>query len=148
MGKKKKTIKEIKKYMSLEDYILLSKEYINCTQELEMICPKGHKITMSWKRFENRRRCPHCSPRSWINRKKNIEDINKIANEEGYEFLEAEYITAKTKMKCKCPKGHTFEINWNNFKNGKRCPHCKKSKGEDIVKRILDNFFVVECKRR
>ena len=45
-------------------------------------------------------------------------------------------------MKCSCPNGHIFEINWNNFKSGKRCPYCKKSKGEDIIKSILESLNV------
>ena len=61
MGKKRKTLQEVKEYMGKERDILLSKEYINCNQELEVICPKGHRINISWKRFENGRRCPHCS---------------------------------------------------------------------------------------
>lgn len=141
MGKKKKTIQEVREYINNEGYTLLSDEYINCNQELEIICPNGHNIKMSWKRFENGRRCPHCSERSWINRKKNIESINEIISKEGYKFLE-EYTTAKTKMKCSCPNGHIFEINWNNFKSGKRCPYCKKSKGEEIIKSILEELKI------
>ena len=141
MGKKKKTIQEVREYINNEGYTLLSNEYINCNQELEIICPNGHNIKMSWKRFENGRRCPHCSERSWINRKKNIESINEIISKEGYKFLE-EYTTAKTKMKCSCPNGHIFEINWNNFKSGKRCPYCRKSKGEEIIKSILEELKV------
>ena len=141
MGKKKKTIQEVREYINNEGYTLLSDEYINCNQELEIICPNGHNIKMSWKRFENGRRCPHCSERSWINRKKNIESINEIISKEGYKFLE-EYTTAKTKMKCSCPNGHIFEINWNNFKSGKRCPYCRKSKGEEIIKSILEELKI------
>ena len=141
MGKKKKTIQEVREYINNEGYTLLSNEYTNCNQELEIICPNGHNIKMSWKRFENGRRCPHCSERSWINRKKNIESINEIISKEGYKFLE-EYTTAKTKMKCSCPNGHIFEINWNNFKSGKRCPYCRKSKGEEIIKSILEELKI------
>ena len=141
MGKKKKTIQEVREYINNEGYTLLSDEYINCNQELEIICPNGHNMKMSWKRFENGRRCPHCSERSWINRKRNIESINEIISKEGYKFLE-EYTTAKTKMKCSCPNGHIFEINWNNFKSGKRCPYCRKSKGEEIIKSILEELKI------
>ena len=147
MGKKKKTIQEVREYINNEGYTLLSDEYINCNQELEIICPNGHNIKMSWKRFENGRRCPHCSERSWINRKKNIEYINEIISKEGYKFLE-EYTTAKTKMKCSCPNGHIFEINWNNFKNGKRCPLCNrenKSFSYEQVKEIVskENYKLI-----
>ena len=141
MGKKKKTIQEVREYINNEGYTLLSDGYINCNQELEIICPNGHNIKMAWKRFENGRRCPQCSERSWINRKKNIESINEIISKEGYKFLE-EYTTAKTKMKCSCPNGHIFEINWNNFKSGKRCPYCRKSKGEEIIKSILEELKI------
>lgn len=142
MGKKRKTLLEVKSYIEKEGYKLLSEEYINCNQDLDVICPNGHNIKISWKRFENGRRCPNCSERSWINRKKDISHLNEIALQEGYEFLDTEYKTAKTKMKCSCPNGHIFEINWNNFKSGKRCPHCKKSKGEDSIKAILEKLGI------
>ena len=35
-----------------------------------------------------------------------------------------------------------FEINWNNFKSGKRCPYCKKSKGEDSINTTLKKLGV------
>ena len=46
----------------------------------------------------------------------------------GYTLLEKEYKNNKTKMKIRCDKGHVYYSHFSNFKNGCRCPECKKIK--------------------
>lgn len=41
-----------------------------------------------------------------------------------YKLLSKEYINAHTKMTLICDKGHEYQVNFNNFKSGKRCPKC------------------------
>ena len=60
MGKKK-TIEEIKQAFEKEGYILLSTEYINAHNKLDYICPKGHRHSITWSKFNTGRRCPKCS---------------------------------------------------------------------------------------
>lgn len=43
---------------------------------------------------------------------------------EGYELISKSYTNNKTKLKYRCPSGHTHSINWNNWKSGYRCPYC------------------------
>ena len=61
MGKKKKTLDEIKQVFEKEGYALLSTEYINNKTKLDYICPKGHKHSMSWDNFNRGKRCPECA---------------------------------------------------------------------------------------
>lgn len=49
-------------------------------------------------------------------------------NNEGYVLLSDEYINAHKKLKVKCPKGHEFDITWNNFQQGRRCPYERYKK--------------------
>ena len=35
-----------------------------------------------------------------------------------------EYINNHTKLNYTCPNGHKYGINWNDWQQGKRCPHC------------------------
>ena len=48
----------------------------------------------------------------------------------------------KTRLLIQCPQGHIYDVKWNNFLNGKRCPYCKRSKGEEKISEILKEFNV------
>ena len=78
---KKKTIEEIEQAFNERNYILLSKEYINAHHKLEYICPKGHKGTISWNRFQSGLRCPIC------NSSKGEETIIKLLKELQVKFI-------------------------------------------------------------
>jgi len=45
-----------------------------------------------------------------------------------YNLLSDNYSNAHEKIKLQCPKGHVFEMKFNNFQQGQRCPECKKEK--------------------
>ena len=49
---------------------------------------------------------------------------NKIESVEGYKLLSKTYNGNKKKLKVKCGKEHNYEVSWNNFNSGWRCPHC------------------------
>ena len=51
---------ETRKQFEKEGYILLSKEYKNSKQKLDVICPKGHEWSVSWCGFRQGYRCPEC----------------------------------------------------------------------------------------
>ena len=118
MGKKK-TIEEIKQAFEKEGYILLSTEYINAHSKLDYICPKGHKHSITWNKFNTGRRCPKCSGQIIT-----FEEVKQAFKKEGYELLSTEYINNKTKLDYICLKGHKHSITWNDFQSGARCPEC------------------------
>lgn len=50
-----------------------------------------------------------------------------------------EFLGSQTKFNIICPKGHKFDITWNNFQQGKRCPICagnKKMSDDDIKNKV------------
>ena len=49
-------------------------------------------------------------------------------NAPGYKLLSTEYKTSTNNLDFKCPKGHEFEISWNNLRSGCRCPYCCNKK--------------------
>jgi len=51
---------------------------------------------------------------------------------EDYICLSKEYIGVHIKLKFKCPRGHIFRMNWNNFQQGQRCPYCYGNKKKTI----------------
>ena len=58
---KKKTYQEVKDYIELFNYELLSTEYINNSTNLDIKCDKGHVYKAPFGRFQQGKRCPHCN---------------------------------------------------------------------------------------
>lgn len=54
------TIKYVKKQIELEDYILLSTNYIKSYKKLRIECPLGHQTQISWGKFKSGNRCRSC----------------------------------------------------------------------------------------
>lgn len=59
--------------------------------------------------------------------------------EQSCELLEHEYINSKTKMKYICKCGNNSNIDWNHFKQGKRCMKCGGS--EKLTLEYVKKFF-------
>ena len=111
----------IKNYIEDFNYKLLSTEYTSNKEKLELQCPNKHIFNMSFHVFKDKgNRCFECSgkKRNILNVVKNyIEDFN-------YKLLSTSYIKALDKLKLLCPKGHIFEMRYNDFQQGHRCPEC------------------------
>ncbi len=60
-GVTKPDILYIKFEFKKEQYILLTREYINNKQKLNYICPKGHRHHVSWHSWNAGHRCPECA---------------------------------------------------------------------------------------
>lgn len=73
-------------------------------------------------------------------RKKITFDIvrNFIESIKGYTLLSTEYTGSKNKLKIKCGNGHLFEITYDNFKQGKRCYECKRTRWN--IEKVKDLF--------
>lgn len=59
---------------------------------------------------------------------------------EGYKLLSERYENNREKLEVECPRGHVFDITWNHFQRGSRCPECMIVEGGR--KRRLTNFCV------
>jgi len=133
-----KTIKEIKtKIDSVENYKLLSEEYVNAKSKLEILHEScGDVFPMNWDNFKQGRRCPGCSHKKMgLDQTLPFETIKtKIDSVENYKLLSDEYVNAKSKLKIlhySC--GDVFQMTWNDFSQGQRCPKCriKNNRGEN-----------------
>lgn len=121
----KKTIQEIRQEFERLSYTLLTEEYINSTQKLKFVCDKGHEGSMRYAAIQQGKRCYQCSiAESGRKRRKNLEDINRKFVERGFELLSTKYEGKKSKLTCKCPKGHLCHISWDNFNSGHGCKQC------------------------
>ncbi len=119
---RKKTYSEVKEYIELFDYKLLSTEYINSDKKLKLQCPEGHVYETSYNKFQQGCRCPECAG----NTKRIYSEVKKYIESYGYKPLSTEYINAHKKLKLQCDKGHIYNVTWNDFQQGNRCPECNR----------------------
>lgn len=128
MEKKKKQLSlnydQVKTYIESFNYKLISKEYKNAHEKLEIKCDKGHIIKMNFNNFKSGKRCVICDR---LSKSLSHDEIYQKIKEEGHELL-SEYKNSQQKLKIKCPKGHIYEQSYNYFRNNVRCPICAKEK--------------------
>lgn len=62
-----------------------------------------------------------------------------------YQLVSKEYKNVKTKLNLICPQNHSFEMKYNDFQQGIRCPECAKSmvtsKGEKEVLNFVQSIY-------
>lgn len=129
----------IENYIKSYGYEWLDGEYINGKNPLVLLCDKGHEYSTTFDIFRNGFRCPHC----YGNAKLTYEKVREIINNEGFELLSDEYINSQTKLKLKCQFGHEFEMNWNHFQQGERCPYCDVTSGIYSIINILNSHNIL-----
>jgi len=125
IGNQKLTYEFVKGEIEKEGYKLLSKEYKNNKIKLKLQCPEGHEFEIKYGKFQQGRRCPEC----YDKQKLIYEFVKGVIEKEGYKLLSNKYVNNHTKLKLQCPEGHEFEMGWNSFKQGQRCPKCSYSNG-------------------
>lgn len=134
---------ELQKRLFKKQVKLLS-EYVNFKQKYKFKCFKCESFFHStldslFQRKNNG--CPKCSKyESSLKQKLSFDSVAKFFEENGCILLEEKYINAHKKMKYICYCGYIAEINYNNFKNGKRCKNCaiKKISGKNNYGWIRD----------
>lgn len=95
--------------------------YNNAHTKNDVFCPEGHKIKIRFNDFQQGIRCSECHG----NKKLTQQFVKNYYEEQGYK-LESEYVNNSTKSDLVCPKNHKIKMNFNNFKNGKRCRECHR----------------------
>lgn len=68
-------------------------------------------------------------------KKFNYNKVKQYIEEKGYILLSKEYVNTHKKLTIKCIKGHIFEMSFNNFKKGQRCPKCARENQNRIPKK-------------
>ena len=134
-GTLKYTYEEVKSFFEKYGFILLTKQYERARQQLEYICPQGHKHYTTWTWFKKNHYCTICE-----NKMKNIEIVKELMEQEDYKVLSNIYKNNRTKLEVKCPKGHIYKTTWHDFSGGCRCPICGNNyKGEIKIKEVLED---------
>jgi ribosomal protein S27E len=144
-GNKKLTFEYVKEFIEKEGYKLLSTNYVDTRNKLEIQCPEGHIYQITFSTFKSGHRCKICSTEQiHIKQKHTLEYINKYINNFKYKLISNSYNNAFDKICVECPSGHRYYVKFNNFQQGDRCPYCSNINGskaeKEIVKIIKDNY--------
>jgi hypothetical protein len=127
-NRKKYTIEYVKDFISKTGYKCLSNSYKNTDSKLEILCPNGHIINVSFYQFKKGNRCAEC-----LHIKKHtLQYVKEYVEQYNYICLNEEYINCETKLDLICPKKHNCRITFNNFRRNRRCGECNKITLEDI----------------
>ena len=134
MGRKyrKWTIEALKEESSINQTLLLSKEYCGVDAKYIFKCsdPKHPIYVMSWNNFHYKgQRCPKCKyERVGDHNRIPFEKVQQEMEVEGYRLLSKGYKNARQKLKMQCPDGHEFWTSRDKFVNtGTRCPKCSSN---------------------
>jgi hypothetical protein len=139
----------IKDYMSQMGYTVLwhSPTYKDRHDKLQVCCPKGHISSTTWFLFRYRKtRCAHCYQEKM---KTTVHTAEQQLLQSGYTLIShhSSYQNRFTKITVKCPKGHTYDTSWTNFRTGSRCAICntyKTFKKQAQLVAVLDKLYPSE----
>lgn len=111
---------------AIDGYLLLSNEYINSVQKLNIVCNKGHIFNKSYSDFINcNSYCPICTYETGFrNYAFTYDEVKQILNESGYDIVSLEYKNTKSDIEVICNRGHIYKTRFGEFRNGNRCPVC------------------------
>ena len=133
---------DVKKYIESFGYILLSTEYMNNKTKLELKCPEGHIYNARYDNFQHGDRCKECAGL----KKHDIDYVKKYIESFNYILLSTEYKNNKSYLKLQCPEGHIYNVIYNSFQKGRRCPKCSNSKmfskPEKEIVEYIKTFYI------
>lgn len=117
-------------------------EYKNSYSVINIQCKCGNEFTTKFNTFiKNKHKCcKKCSAIEGSKKKRlKIEYVKSEIEKENYKLISTEYVSNRTKLKIKhCKCGHEFEMCFDMFQRGNRCPYCYNSKGENKIKKWLE----------
>ena len=95
--------------------------YVNNATKLKIKCPSGHIFFQTPNTHLSHKKigCPECYGNRKLTQEEFIKNARAVHGDK-YDYSESVYINSYTKLKIKCPNGHTFEIEPNNHIN-KKC---------------------------
>lgn len=139
MAKTKYSYESLRSYFQSLDYVLLTsrESYKNVGTPLEVMCPKGHVYITRWSNFFSKgNRCKKCTSCG-------IDFVIASLKKEGYTTLSTSYKNQYSKIKYRCPLGHTAITTWNNWRQGCRCPECLKESFSNIYIYFLEHGYTI-----
>lgn len=136
-SKRTVSYQQVKNFIELQNYTLLSEQYVNNKTDILVQCDQNHRYETTWNKFQQGSRCPYCAG----NVKLTYRYVKESIEQQNYKLLSKQYVGVRDHLLVQCPEGHTYKVTWNNFQQGYRCPICKNSKGEQCLYEILEQIF-------
>lgn len=135
------SIDNIKLWVKLNtiDYEVLSSEFNGTHKKLDFKCNHGHIFKMAWSDFQSGQRCSKCKGIKNAERcKHGYDEVKSYIESKQYSLLTKHYRNNEQRLLIKCDKNHVFEMNYNHFQRGQRCPYCNGSGGEIEIQNYLN----------
>lgn len=138
-------IEDIKR---INNNIELCGNYTGTNKKTEFKCLVHNKIFYSTPRhiLRGQTGCPECISIKNHNSglKSNAQFVSDLQKVNKYVDVIGNYINAKSTIEVRCKLcGETWNPSASSLLSGVGCPHCKKSKGERIIKQYLDNNKII-----
>jgi very-short-patch-repair endonuclease len=134
--KEKFIIKANKKHNFLYDYSLSN--YIDSETKIEIICKKHGMFEQKPNNHIQGQKCPKCQNNLKSNNEIFIKKAN-IIHSNKYEYSSSDYINNKIEIDIRCQIHGIFKQRPDVHLQGQGCPYCNESKGEKLIKKILEN---------
>jgi len=141
------TMETIRTNIERIGYVLLSTEYKNALNLLQIKCPNNHIFSMRWNDLQQGRRCPDCA-----NDEKRLiyNNVKRKIEDRGFELISKNYVRTDQKLQIKCCKcGHVFTKSFFCFNHQiSPCPRHRKDRSfyekeiVSLVKSIYDGVIV------
>lgn len=146
----KKTIEQVRFGARLIGLNLISEEYINAHQRLEVSCDRGHLFHAKWNDIQQGHGCKACF-QARITKEKREAQQQSI-----YAFAQCNQMTVQSIEYKPQPKGkevcmvsmlgdcgHEWSSRWNDMRSGSRCPQCSaNSRGRASAIKTYRNLIV------
>lgn len=112
-------------------------EYKNNKTKVEVICQYHGSFYISPSNHLKGVGCSKCVRKRKLT---TIEFINKskLIHDDKFDYIKTEYVNHKSPVLITCKKHGDFLQIANHHLNGRGCPSCRNSKGEEIIQNFLD----------
>ncbi len=137
----------VKNFIETEsECILISKSYKSVDEKLDLECYCGDNFKVTFYKFNkcNKKQCTKCgrlnTKYKLLNKESDIIEFLDIYN---YTYLERDISKGDQRILVQCNEKHNpYWVKFIKFKHGRRCPHCKRSLGEEFISNELKNYDV------
>lgn len=129
---------------------LLSNEYRNTKDKLEIKCSCGDIFYKSFEKFKKTHCCKYCSYKQISDSQTfTFEYVRDFIKSSKCELMSSNYINCSSKLEIRCACNEVFSTDFNSFKNNNQmsCRKCSNtfSKGEQLIENyLIDNNFTYE----
>jgi len=127
---KKLTLDLVRELVEVKGFKLLTVEYKDNNQKLDVICSEGHLCHPTAKSIRNGGGCATCyndtNKRMAVKAQPHkIQEAKDIAISHGGKCLSETYINNRKKLKFICSEGHKWETDFKTINHGSWCPTCQ-----------------------